>query len=708
MTMNSEIQDPDRIDILSWLGVLRRQKHLVLGSIAVILAATIAWTLTVTPKYTARATLRIEPEASVLEESNLQLGNATSMSALVDGEVEVLRSDTLILQLIQREDLLLDPEFGIQPSRMDKIRVLAGMDPAPLPSGQEALDIVRLGVKGALGVRRLGLTHMIEIGFTSTDPERAARLSNSLTELYIRSQVDAKIDRALLSRDIIAQRLEASRSNLAEAESQVDSFISTLAADSIESLGRADLVDLRGKIDTLDLAAEDLETRSAELSRIAEGGRFQDLAATLTDEATQELLRQRADLSTAQEKDPAADVDRISAELARIDRDLEARTRAALEETQGRISETRSEAERARVDLRSGILSSNLPAATFSEVYALQQSAEIARNEYQSLLARMRQLDSLANLQLADARVISEAIAPHVASFPNLKATLAAGFGAALILGMALAFLREYRIGGYTSPDQVAAALKTTEAVSIPRVSNGARKVADLIVDEPLGTYAESHRRLRFAAQRALRGAPEGLGRVIAVTSSGPNEGKTTLAASMARSFAVTGMKTILVDLDLRNPSVADALGMPGNDTLMTFLVERGDPTGFGKRDAGHEGGNLDIIVGGARTKVPTDTLLTSKTFLDLIETLRKSYEMIVLDTPPVLPVIDPLLVVRHADLVVMPIRFAHTGQPAVREAVRRIRSELPEAAHILPVLSMEKGGTGGYYDGYYGAYGKG
>lgn len=705
--MTSEIHDPDRIDILSWLGVLRRQKHLVLGAIAVILAGTVAWMLTVTPKYTARATLRIEPEASVLEEATAQMSNASSMSALVDGEVEVLRSDSLILDLIKQENLLLDPEFGIQPSRLDKVRVLAGMDPAPLATGQQALDIVRLGVKGSLGVKRLGLTHMIEIGFTSTDPARAARLSNSLAELYIRSQVDEKIDRALVARDIIGQRLEESRANLAEAESQVDGFISTLAADSIESLGRADLVDLRSHIDDLDVAAQDLETRSAELSRIAKSGNFENLTKTLSDEATQELLRQREELVATQASAPQTDAARISAELARIDQDLEAKTRNALQETQGRINETRSEAEKARVDLRSGILSSNLPAETFSEVYALQQAAEIARNEYQSLLTRMRQLDSLANLQLADARVVSEAIAPHIASFPNLKATLGGGFGAALILGMAIAFLREYRIGGYTSPDQVASALKTSEAVSIPRVSNGSRKVADLIVDEPLGTYAEAHRRLRFAAQRALKGETEGRGRVIAVTSSGPNEGKTTMAASLARSFAVTGMKTILVDLDLRNPSVADALGMPGNDTLMTFLVERGDPSGLGKREAGHEGGNLDIIVGGARTKVPTDTLLTSKTFLDLVDTLRKSYDVIVFDTPPVLPVIDPLLVVRHADLVVMPIRFAHTGQPAVREAVRRIRSELPATSQILPVLSMEKGGTGGYYDGYYGAYGK-
>lgn len=707
MTMTSEIHDPDRIDILSWLGVLRRQKHLVLGAIAVILAATVAWMLTVTPKYTARATLRIEPEASVLEETNSQLGNATSMSALVDGEVEVLRSDSLILQLIKSENLLTDPEFGIRPSRIDQLRVLAGLDPAPLPAGQEALDIVRLGVKSALGVRRLGLTHMIEVGFTSTDPARAARLSNALTTLYIRSQVDEKIDRALVARDIIGQRLEESRTNLAEAESQVDAFISTLAADSIESLGRADLVDLRSRIDQLDATTQDLEGRSTELARIAETGNFQQLTEALSDEATQELLRQRSDLVATQAAAPEADAARIAEELARIDQDLEGKTRSALQETQGRISETRSEVERARVDLRSGILSSNLPAATFSEVYALQQAAEIARNEYQSLLARMRQLDSLANLQLADARIISEAIAPHVASFPNLKATLAGGFGAALILGMAMALLREYRIGGYTSPDQVASALKTSEAVSIPRVSNGSRKVADLIVDEPLGTYAEAHRRLRFAAQRALRGDSEGRGRIIAVTSSGPNEGKTTMAASLARSFAVTGLKTILVDLDLRNPSVADALGMPGNDSLMTFLVERGDPSGLGKRETGHEGGNLDIIVGGARTKVPTDTLLTSKTFLDLVETLRKSYDMVVFDTPPVLPVIDPLLVVRHADLVVMPIRFAHTGQPAVREAVRRIRSELPATSQILPVLSMEKGGTGGYYDGYYGSYGK-
>ncbi|MCE6959233.1 AAA family ATPase [Cereibacter sphaeroides] len=703
--MTPEPNDPDRIDISSWFGILRRQKHLILGTSALVLGATAAWMLAVTPEYTARATIRIEPETSVLQdETGAAPGNPAGLSALVDGEAAILQSDSLILKLILKKDLLRDKEFGIRPSRLDAVRALMGMAPGELPSGKDALDAVCAGVRDKLHVRRIGLTNLVEIGFTSADPDQAALLSNELADLYIRSQVEGKVERALVARDIIARRIEVSRGMLAEAEARVDDFISDLGGDVLGALGKQDLVDMRTRLDALSEDARTLDGEAARLARLVDTRDFALVTDELADEASKELLRQRSRLEKRLAgAGPVADATGIRAEIERIDGELSLKTQDALKATRGRIDETRAALDRTRADLRTGVLESNLPADTFSRIYALQQEAGIARNEYQGLLTRMRQLDSLSTLQVADARVVSEALPPHAASFPDLPVSLGLGALAALILGCGLAFLREFRIGGYTSTGQLVSTLPVSDAVAIPAITSG--KIAGLVTDEPLGVYAEAMRRLRFAAQALLRSGEGRKGRIICVTSARPDEGKTTLATSLARSFASSGVRTALVDLDLRNPSIAACAGTPSSDALVRFLSGNGAEFRAGDSGLRSESSTLDVIPGGSRARVPTDNLLTSQAFLAMLDGLRDRYAVVVIDTPPVLPVIDALLVARHADLVVMPVRFSHTDQPAVGEALRRIRMALPEGAQILPVLNMEKGRGTGDYDSYYGGY---
>lgn len=694
----------DAIDIFAWIGALRRRRLLVMGVAAVVMTAVTLWLIAATPLYMAEATIRVEPEANVLREESGFAGNTSVMSALVDGEVEVLKSETLLLALIRSENLLGDAEFGIRPSRLDTVRAIFGMAPAPLPRGDAALDDVRRTVSEAIDVRRLGLTHLVKISVTSTDPEKSSRLANALADLYMTSQVETKIQRTLISRDIISDRMEDSKALLAEAESRLDAFMAELSNGAVDGVSRPELVAMRDRIRSLETRAVEIESRSQTLEAALAARRFDADVEGLVDEATRELLRQRADLTGEIRANPASDrVPDLQAQVARLDESIETGVRSGVESARADIISLNEEMERRRGEIQAGVLSSDLPGDVFSRIYALQQEIEVARSEYQSLLSRMRQLDAMSSLQVANASIVSKSIPPGSASSPKMISTIVAGLAAALALGICAALLREFQIGGFNSRDQVASALRASEALSIPLVKHRAR-ISDLILEEPLGPFSESLRMLRLSVERALaaRLRAENRGGVICVTSTRPGEGKTTLALSLARTFAAGGTRTILVDLDLRRPAVADASGLDPSQALLNFLIAKGDAARLTEPGGTSEGKMLHVIVGGGRPRAPTDGLLASRAFQEMIATLRKQYDMVILDTPPVLAVVDPLLVVRQSDLVLMPIAHGETSQAQVREAVGRIAQHLPEGVGILPVLNMEKDTRGRTYDGYY------
>jgi polysaccharide biosynthesis transport protein len=694
----------DQIDIFAWLGALRRRRLLVVGVAGVVMAAVVFWLIAATPKYLAEATIRVEPEANLLREESGFAGNTSVMSALVDGEVEVLKSETLLLALIKSQNLLNDAEFGIRPSRLDTVRAIFGIAPAPLPRGEAALDGVRRTVSEAINVRRLGLTHLVKIGVTSTDPEKSSRLANALADLYMTSQVETKIERTLISRDIISDRMEDSKALLSEAESRLDAFMAKLSDGDVDGVSRPDLLDMRDRIRSLETRSIEMQSRSEILEGALSTRSFEGEVAELVDEATRALLEQRAALAGEIASNPASDrVPDLQGQVALLDARIEQGVRAGVESTRGDIIAMNEEMDRRRGEIQAGILSSDLPGEVFSRIYALQQEIEVARSEYQSLLARMRQLDAMSSLQVANASIVSKSIPPGAASSPQMMSTLVAGFVAALILGVGAALLREFQIGGFSSREQVATALRSSEALSIPRVKSRNR-ISDLILEEPLGAFAEALRMLRLSVERALaaRSGSEGRGGVICVTSTRPGEGKTTLALSLARTFAAGGTKTILVDLDLRRPAVAEASGLESSQALLNFLISKGDSSRLTKPGGASEGKSLNVIVGGGRPRAPTDGLLASRAFQEMIETLRRQYDVVILDTPPVLAVVDPLLVVRESDLVIMPIAHGETSQAQVRDAVNRIARHLPEGSGILPVLNMEKDPRGKTYDGYY------
>lgn len=708
MTSDDRMSDADQLDLGALLGVLRRQYRVIVLSVASIVVLAVIYLLAVTPRYTATALVSIAPNRGVLSEDVASANNSAVISAQVEGEVAILKSSDVLLALIAEANLVTDPEFGISLSRTDRALTWIGIERAIEPQAGAALTSVLRRVGDAVQVRRRGLTYLVEVSVTSQDAQKAADLANALVAIYTSQQVDGKVEQILAARNILAPRIDNAQAELERLQHEADRFLETVVSEFVENSDREDLVGLRDQFSLAQRQLDGLRQQSAALRAISEGRDLPSSQTALLSETVRVLAEQRADLQRQLSDEASAtgiDAQTLRAELAEVDGRLRAVAQSERDASLASISGLTQVADRARAELRDAALTSDLPSSELSSFYRLQQESATARLEYESLLRRLRQLETLADVQIADAVMASSAVTPSGASFPNNRLVLALALVAAMGLGVGLAFINEYLVGGITSEDQLRDLLSAPVALPVPAIASVDQVDPSAQVwQAPMSGFSESFRQVRRQASRLVR--PGLRGSVYLFTSAVPEEGKTTSALAFARTLALSGTRTILVDFDLRKPSIAARLGAEPSRMLLDTLSGRVDMASVGGAYVRDEVTGLDVLVGGGRSDLPTDTLISSRQTGELMAHLRGEYDAIVLDTAPVLPVVDTLYLTPHADLVVMLVRYAATNQRDVRRAAERIRGDLGGGVQLLPVLSMEQRGKRAYYyGGYYSGY---
>ena len=704
-------QPPAReLDLRAIIAVLRRQSRMILLSgIGVVLLAAL-YLLLVPETYTASVLIQADPRPkSLLEQGAATPSTPGSENARVDSEVEILRSDAIALAVIEKEGLINDPEFAPGPGRLARLAALLGLAEGGTAADPEALRTRTLQrLKKAISVRRKGLTYLISISASSRDPEKAARIANRIASAYIAQQIDAKVSAALSARDVLQGQIDAARATLSRQEARLDSYIDEQLGKLELTASSATLQELRRR-----LAQTQARLRAEQSSRaaLAERIRSRDWealgSAADLDPPLRDLKSRREALARRLANGSAESADAFRAQLAEIDRALERQGGASLERLDSRIRQIKADEQRLRAQIREAILQGDIPPEMLSGIYALQQESAIARAQYQDLLTRLRKLETEARIQVADSRVISSAIVPVSPSAPNRMLVLLVALAAAAGLGVSLAFLREYYIGGVTSPTQLAELTQAPTAATLPlsdEQNSGRMSVADRIIDTPLSVYSESVRKLRAAIDQGLhrlphaghgkmrgegKGAGQGAGKVILVTSALPDEGKTTTALALARTYALSGQRTLLMDADLRKPSLHRHLGYEPQTGFLDYLRDSEARALEGSFYARDPASPLALIMGAARAELPTDQLLGSARFASLLQQAREVYDIVIIDSPPVLPVVDARYIAPRADAVVMVVKWAATSQGDLRAALQPLSEAMRPEAPLHPVLNL-------------------
>lgn len=714
--------DESGIDLRGVIGLLRRQLRLIVGTVVVILAVAVIVVFSLPRIYSASTLVLVDPSRKNLLDPAAEMMGASSENARVDSEVEILRSDAVLLEVVRGNNLVSDPEFGVKLGTLQSILAFLRLRDGAAPTGNEALQAVMNNLRRVVAVQRRGLTYLLTIQVSSRDAEKAALLANQVAQAYINVQVDAKISSMLSARDILQGRVTDASSAIVASEEAFDDFID----DNIDRISAGkdnqELLALRGQLDQVNTNAGRVAGEVQLIDQSLASQNYQTLATTLQSDAIAELQRQREAiqvglLSATEGTQQSVD---LRAELAQIENSLNDTVRKESTDLRQQLAAQENLADDIRQKLRTTILSGDLPADVLTRIYELQQNSEIARSQYQNLLARVSDVEQQSNLQIADSRVVSPALATATPSFPNPSLILMLAAVSAAILGVGLAFLYEHYIGGFTSEGQVGSVLKLKVAASIPRqkgprgaAGEAGESVANQMVSNPLSIYAETVRRVRAEVDQAMRrvtpasastdGAP--LGKVLMVSSAAPGEGKTTMALSLARAYAISGRNVLLIDADMRKPSIHRHMGIDSSTGLLEYLMAAKKDGGLAEIVFKEQGSNLLALVGARRSDVPTDQVIASRAFEDLIDLARKHFDIVVLDTPPIGPVVDGLYLARFADAITFVVRWASTSQQDARDAVHRLETAAGPDTPILAILNQQEGGGSAYRSKYAGYY---
>lgn len=698
-------------------GTLKRQFWVIAITVMVVVGISSVVILSLKPMFQATTLVLVDPTDKDLLNPNTSSSSSASENARVESEVSIAKAESTLQMVLNEARLADDPDFAPAVGLRQQILQLLRLAPPEEFTPDERQKAALRKLRNAIIIERQGLTYLITISANASSPEKAALLANTMAEMYIRAQLESKVSSVLAGRDIMQERVAETRSALVQSEQAFNDFIIDSAANIAEASGRTDLEAMRLELQD---AVASRERMSSQLE-LAETGLAQNnwlqVANALGTQPLNDIRDRMAEIDEqlANVVNGSENADALRAELLQASDDFRVQASAELERMRQQVADERAREADLQLQLRSNILTSNLPPEVLATMYELQQTADISRTQYQQMLERLRDIEAQAYLQLADSRIVSSATPPSVPDFPNTRFLLAVAGLSALMLGIGLAFFREHFIGGIVSPDQLEALARSTVVTTVPhqkRLGKDAEgksvdSPTELIIAQPYSAFAEAIRRIMVTIDQALRRirGDDDTASVILVTSANAGEGKTTIAVSLARAFAQSGKSTILIDADLRRPNVHNELGLAPSDALQKYLARSNAPDDLSSVAIRDTGTKASIVIGGNTSGAPSGQVVSGERFSKLLSAATRQFDVVIIDTPPVGALVDALYLAQYSDLIVNVVRYATTSQQEVRAALRELNEAKQDGSEIICVLNAEqqsrsqnKRRFGGYY----------
>ncbi len=702
--------DESQIDIRALLSVLHRHQWVILGTVLCIVAIALLVTFQLRQQFTATTLVVVDSRDSQMLGFESGIPDGIGVNSQVDTEVEIARSAKVGERAATTLGIASWPEFRQAASAGLMIRSLFGLAPprpsptapavafADLPETEQARLVTALLER--IQIHRVGLTSVISISASAYDPQTAAKMANAVADAYLTEQIAAKVDSNERAASFLRERVDSLANDIGNGEQQINDFVN-------KTLGQLGSPEAKALLLRMSQESQQQRADSDALAALqgALAGSDYDQLLTLSGQDAASLAHQRQVLvaQVSGTNDPA----RLAAAQKNLDA-LNDEIKKTAEQRTSALQDDLSASESRSADVRKQIQDSvgqlQLPQDVSVELFQLQRDAETRRTLYDTFLTKLRQVEQQTDFNVPDSRVIASATPPADPSFPPFKLILAGSFIFSLGAGIGLAFLREHFIGGITTVEQFENLTGIPVIAAVPRYvgSEGNDRPDLAIIAEPLSAFAESIRRIRMGIDVY---GPRSK-RCIFVTSSLPADGKTTIALALARHLAMTGTSTLLIDADLRHPSIHRLLNENVDQGLLGFLAQSREAGADQLTMVTEAATGAHFVLGAEASAIATDALLMSTRFDELMAFAREKYDVVIVDTPPVGLVVDATIVARHCDLGLFIVKHAATGQHAVRAALRDLtrRVDLP----ICGVLNRIERGDGyryGYgrdYQGYY------
>ena len=692
---------------------MRRRWQITLVILASVLVA-LSLAMTSTPRYISTATVMLDVYQSDIADIRAVAAGVTSDSRDVRSQVEVLVSRNVLGRVVDSLELTTDPYFNptlddtppsvlrflnplyyMSQARAGVSAVLSSIKEAAsseetamqrpvLSERDRAIDILRASTT----VAPVHFSFVFNISVELPDARKSALVANEIARQYILNQIDLKYERTEQATAWLRQRVEDLRVQLEEAEAALAVFLEKSGLrpeDSNEALlirlgsardrlaeieeQRAELLNRRAALDAIDpgrMTVEDLRDlgqagvlngieRVADMIERGQSGARETLR-TLT-----ENQRQRV----------ATDIANADINIANLRRNIE-----QVEE------QLRSRSEQ------------------LTKLGQLMREKETVAELYQTFLSRLGEASVQRGVYTADAVVISEARMPVKPAFPRNSSFFLGGLMAGTILAALLVGLLEALDRSFRLTEEIEAQTGYPVIGSIPQ-SRGVRNRSPIehMEKNPTSPFSEAIRNLRTSIQLSN---VDRKAKVVCFTSAVQREGKTTTAVATAQSFgarSVAGRRVVVVDLDLRVRRVTKLM-LPGRESAPGFLAYMSGQAALDEIITRDTGASFDVIGVEETVKVTTD-LFASQRFEQLLTQLRGTYDVVILDTPPVLALSDVRLIARRVDMLIFAVRWKATTHYLVQHALHLLGMfGTGNLSIVMTHVDLGKStGYGGYYN---------
>ncbi len=718
MAIESEAarKNDDLIDLRDVIGVFRRRTWSFLTTVALIFVAVVLYTSQATPIYSATASVVLDVSENNVLDLEAVVSGLPPDSAMVDTQVEVLRSRSLAGEVVDTLGLTALPEFNPslrEPGMLTRLRrsFLGGSssgDGANDTARDTAIDILLNSVR----VSRSGVTYVIAITARSANAARAQAIANTYAEEYLERQVTEKFDETDRVNAWLNDRVASLREDVEAKEQAVAEYRDEAGLLDAEgaTLVEQQITDVNAQLAAERAALADARARLSNVrSRLEAGVSAEAIAEVLNSAVIRELRAQQAAIARREAELDSRygprhpEILTVQREREDLDRQIEReidRIVVSLENEVNVASQRVGSLENSLESLRQDLGASN---SALVRLRALEREAEASRALLESFLQRFRQTDEAEGITSPDARIVTTAPLPLQPSEPNVRQNLVLGALVGLIGGMMVMFALETFDNGLHSGEEVESRVGVPHIASVPilrpgmlrRVSNSDRTPPQFLLDHPFSTFSETFRTIRSALRLAAIGRES---TVVASTSAIPGEGKTTLTTCLGRVSAMAGSKTIVVDCDLRRSMLSKGVAKESGVGLIEVVSGECALEDAIQRDGQTD---LDILPLASATFTPKD-LFGTKAFAELLEELRGRYDLVILDTAPALGIADTREVARQADAVIVSAVWRKSAVGALVRVVELLRGAGANVTGVvLNQVDFKAQGRHGYDAGY-------
>ena len=666
------------IDIGHIISVVRRNLLWIALIIGAALAAGLILTMLAVPRYQATAKVLVETEADqIIEGSNLQpTTNAWDIDRFLQTQVDILESRALAERIVEAEGLAKDSDFfaafGVNlPDQADLPAEFSGPDGYEAYKAKIAAGLLQGGLSASLPAN----SRIISIGFQSNDPVYSAKLANAYAENFIEANLSRKFDSSSYARNFLSQQLDEARARLEKSERELNQYSRVAGLIRVSGQGANANQETTLSVTNDSLLQINQAASQASADRVAAEDRWKTIAnepvlsipQVLANSAVQDLIRQKAVVEgklaeeRARHLDGHPSVQALRAQVREFDSRIQT-VGGAIKRSVFLEFQAAKEKEESLTGRVSGLRSAALEEQDRGVEYnLLKRVAETNRALYDTLLERYNQLSATAGAAANNMSLVDRAQVPSGPSSPNLMLNLLLALFSGAVVAALFVFLRDYFDDAIRSPEDVEARLGVPMLGLIPIADD-----ADAALADSKTAVSEGYHSL---VTNLMYSSSAGLPRSLLVTSASEAEGKTTSAYALALDLARLDRKVLLIDADLRRPTLHRRLDAPAKYGLTDLLTGQA----HFEETLVHSGvANLSYIVG---LPIPPDPsiLLGGERLPRIMAAAQERFDVVIVDSPPMLGLSDAASIATQVEGVMLVIDATDFRRGAVKSALRRL-----------------------------------